>query len=69
MKVCCSSGKVYEDLTDYERIGGCSTDHCKGPINLEYFLLYAHGKLDTTECISADHLSTLIPNKVIEENT
>lgn len=28
MKVCCSNGKPYDTLTDFERLGGCSTDHC-----------------------------------------
>lgn len=32
MKVCCSTGNPYDLLTEAERLGGCSTDHCVGPV-------------------------------------
>lgn len=41
MLVCCSSGKVYQLLTEAERLGGCSTDHCIGPIELADYLKLA----------------------------
>ena len=68
MKVCCENGRAISEMNDFDRLS-CNHDHCKGPINLEDFLLYSCGKLDPTECISAHHLSTLIPNRVTEETT
>lgn len=41
MRVCCSSGKIYQLLTEAERLGGCSTDHCIGPIELTDYLKLA----------------------------
>lgn len=55
MLVCCSNGKVYEDLTEAERLGGCSTDHCIGPIELADYLKLAKDREENL--------------KVIEENT
>lgn len=54
MKVCCSNGKPYDTLTDFERLGGCSTDHCVGPIEVEDFdlLLTGLGTFNPDECIS-----------------
>lgn len=43
MKVCCSNGKPYDTLTDFERLGGCSTDQCVGPIEVEDFDLLLTG--------------------------
>lgn len=55
VKVCCSSGKVYQLLTEAERIGGCSTDHCIGPIELADYLKLLEDREEKT--------------KVTEENT
>lgn len=55
MLVCCSNGKVYEDLTEAERLGGCSTDHCIGPIELADYLKLAKDRQENL--------------KVTEENT
>lgn len=62
MKVCCSSGKPYSTLTDIERIGGCGTDHCTGPIDLEDYelLLTGLGTFNTNECTSSDDLCKLL---------
>jgi len=38
MKVCCGNGKPHDTLTDIERIGGCSTDHCIGPIGWDKWI-------------------------------
>jgi hypothetical protein len=43
VKVCCSNGKPYDSLTDFERLGGCSTDQCVGPIEVEDFDLLLTG--------------------------
>lgn len=58
MKVCRSNGLPYYLLTDAERIGGCSTGHCVGPINAEEFdlLLSGLGTFDTQDCISVEDL-------------
>lgn len=54
MKVCCSNGKPYDTLTDFERLGGCGNDHCVGPIEVEDFdlLLTGLGTFSPDECIS-----------------
>lgn len=64
MKVCCSNGKPYDTLTDIERIGGCSTDHCVGPINIEDYdlLLIGLGTFNTSHCTSSDDLCKLLDN-------
>lgn len=60
IKVCCSNGKPYDSLTEAERIGGCSTDHCVGPIEVEEFdlLLTGLGTFDPEDCISAEELES-----------
>lgn len=67
MKVCCSNGKPYDTLTDFERLGGCSSDHCVGPIEIEELdvrdnidlLLTGLGTFDTSDCISHEDLRHL----------
>ena len=61
MKVCCGSGKPYDTLTDFERLGGCGNDHCVGPIDVEEFdlLLTGLATFSTQDCISVDDLNLL----------
>ena len=65
MKVCCSNGKPYDTLTDFERLGGCSTDHCVGPIEVEDFdlLLTGLGTFNTNDCISYEDMRLLFKVK------
>lgn len=62
IKVCCSNGKSYDSLTEFERLGGCGTDHCVGPIEVEEFdiLRTGLGTFNTEECISAEDIGKLI---------
>ncbi len=62
MKVCCGNGKPYDTLTDFERLGGCNSDHCVGPIIVEDFdlLLTGLGTFNPDDCISAEELGKLI---------
>jgi len=59
MKVCCSNGKLYDSLTEFERLGGCNNDHCFGPIE-EYVYLQFCGTFHTNECTSSDDLAKLL---------
>lgn len=59
MKVCCGSGKPFDSLTEGERIGGCGSDHCMGPIE-EYLYLQFCGKFDTKDCISVEDVLEII---------
>lgn len=65
IKVCCSSGKPYDSLTEAERLGGCNHDNCVGPIEVEEFdlLLTGLGTFDPEDCISAEELGKLIKEK------
>lgn len=65
MKVCCSSGKPYDTLTDFERLGGCSTDQCVGPVEIEDFdlLLTGLGTFNTNDCISYEDMRHLFKVK------
>lgn len=72
MKVCCGSGKVYDSLTDIEKLG-CNHDHCLGPIQDYLYdmfggtsitgdcidLLTVCGTFDTSDCISHEDLRHL----------
>lgn len=71
MKVCCSTGQPYDTLTDFERLGGCSTDHCVGPIEVEEFdlLLTGLGTFNTNDCTSSDDLCKLLDNQSIDNPT
>lgn len=61
MKVCCDNGKTYDSLSDMEKLGCYSTDHCVGPINVEDFdlLLTGLGTFNTSDCISHEDLRHL----------
>lgn len=62
MRVCCGNGKPYDTLTDFERLGGCSSDHCLGPIDVEDYdlLLTGLGTFNSEDCISTDDLVKLL---------
>lgn len=64
MKVCCSNGKPYVTLTSFERLGGCSTDHCVGPVEVEdlELLLTGLGTFNTKDCTRSDDLCKLLDN-------
>lgn len=71
MKVCCSNGKPYDTLTDFERLGGCSTDHCVGLVEVEEFdlLLTGLGTFDTNYCTSSDDLCKLLDKQLTDNPT
>lgn len=62
MRVCCNSGKPYDLLTYVEQTGGCSKDHCVGPIDIDDFdlLLTGLGTFDTQDCISVEDLWKMV---------
>lgn len=65
IKVCCSSGKPYDSLTEAERLGGCNHDNCVGPIEVEDYdlLLTGLGTFCTNECVSSEELCKLLKTK------
>ena len=69
MKVCCSNGKLYDTLTDFEQLGCHSSDHCVGPIEVEDFdlLLTGLGTFDTNDCISYEDMRHLFKVKENED--
>lgn len=69
MKLCCGNGKIYDTLTDFERLGACGNDHCVGPISVEDFdlLLTGLGTFNTEDCIGAEELGKLIIKKKGED--
>jgi hypothetical protein len=64
MKVCCGNGKPYDTLTEFERLGGCNSDHCVGPITIEDYdlLLTGLGTFDTNDCTTSEELCKLLKN-------
>ena len=69
MKVCCSNGKPYDTLTDFERLGGCGNDHCIGPIEVEDFdlLLTGLATFNTNDCISYEDMRHLFKVKEVKD--
>lgn len=59
MKVCCELGKYWELMTPVELLA-CQHDHCKGPIELEDYLLETCGTFDTNDCVSVEQLIKLL---------
>ena len=62
MKLCCGSGRSYETISDIEKLGCYSTDHCVGPITVEDFdlLLTGLGTFNLDECLSTKDLCKLL---------
>lgn len=65
MKVCCGNGKPYDTLSGFERLGGCNSDHCVGPVSLEDYdlLLTGLGTFVSNDCISHEDLRHLFKVK------
>jgi hypothetical protein len=62
MRVCCSTGGSYENLTFYEKLGLCCGEHCVGPIEVEDYdlLLTGLGTFNTNDCTSSGDLCKLL---------
>ena len=71
MKVCCSTGEPYDNLTFYEKLGLCCGDHCVRPMEIEDFdlLLTGLGTFNTTDCTSSDDLCKLLDKQLTDNPT
>lgn len=62
MKACCELGKYWDLMTLVELLA-CQHDHCKGPLELEDYLLETCGTFCVKDCTTSEELCKLLETK------
>lgn len=70
MKVCCGTGRPYDELSSTGK-KACNNYHCVGPISVEDYdiLLTELGTFDTKDCISHEDMRHLFKAKGKKDET